>query len=402
MTATLVAFSAFLTKYAVEARPYELLCVLGLIAVAALLHAFVHRRRRWMWAFGAALALMLYTDDWAVFFLAGAALAVAALWPRSRDRRRLGLDALLAFGLPVLLYLPWLITTVIHQASAATDPFHYAPLLGATVPRNLLGSDRVYVTLAVAAVIGLLPLLVGRSRRGERASVLIALTVVIVASLALARIVAALGVPAWTSRYMAPVAAALLILAGWGCARSGVVGLAALVLACVFTANPGSFVSPYKSDMRDVAGELQSRLRGGDVVLVAQPEQAPLAWYYLPAGLRYRTALGPDPHPSWMNWDRAYARLRAADPARQAAALIASLRPGERLVFIRPLTEGEKAWARPWPALVRRRAAQWGAALAAAPQLRPLPGAWAPHDYPGSCCMASSALVYVKLPAGGR
>jgi mannosyltransferase len=400
MTATLVAFSAFLTKYAVETRPYELMTVLGLLAVAALLHAFVHRHRRWLWALGASLTAMLYTDDWAVFFWAGALIAVAAIWWVSAERRPLALDALTAFGLPVLLYLPWVIAVVIHQATSATDPFHYAPLLGATVPKDLLGSDRVYVTLGVAALVGLLPPLLWRTGAGAHTRELGALVVLIVAALALARIVAALGLPAWASRYMGPIAAAFLILAGWGCARSGVIGLAALVLACAFTANPGSFVAPYKSDMRDVGGELQSDLRPGDVVLVAQPEQAPLAWYYLPGGLRYQTSLGPDGHPSWMNWDGAYARLRTADPAAQATRLIASLRPGQRLLFIRPLTEGEKAWARPWSALVRRRAAQWGAALAGAPQLRALPGAWAPHDYPGSCCIASSALVYVKLPGG--
>jgi mannosyltransferase len=398
IAATLLAFSAFFTTYADATAPYELLALLALVAVGAFVHAFIDRRRRWAIVFGACLALMLYTDDAAVFFWFGAAIALAWVAVGSGDRRGVILDALACFGIAALVYLPWL-PTVIHQALHATDPFHYAPLLGGTVPRNLLGSDRVWVTLAVAAVVGLAPLVTSRHRqRSREGRILIALVLMIVAALVVQRL-AALGAPAWAVRYMAPAAAAALLLAAFGCARSGVVGIAALLLACVFTADPGSFVSAYKSDMRDVAAQVSPYLNAGDSVLVVQPEQAPLAYYYLPGGLRYYTALGVDSHPSWMNWDGAYARLRAADPRVQEARLVASMRPGQRLVFIRPLTEGEKAWRLPWAALVRRRAAQWGAALSSDPRLRALPGAWAPATYNGSCCISSSALVYERVRA---
>ena len=39
--------------------------------------------------------------------------------------------------------------------------------------------------------------------------------------------------------------------------------------------------------MRDIAGEMAPLLHRGDLVIVGQPEQVPLAWYYLPAGLRF-------------------------------------------------------------------------------------------------------------------
>jgi mannosyltransferase len=402
IAATLLAFSAFFTTYADETAPYELLALLGLLAVAAFVHAFIDRRRRWVIVFCACLALMLYTDDAAVFFWFGSAAALIWLLATGRDRRRLALDALACYGVAALVYLPWL-PTVVHQALHATDPFHYAPLLGATVPRNLLGSDRVYVTLAVAVVVGLAPLLLTSARRRSRdGRILLALSVIVVASLVVERL-ASFGAPAWAMRYMGPAAAALLLLCAFGCARSAVVGLAAVVLACVFTADPGSFVAAHKSDMRDVAAQLAGDLRPGDTVVVAQPEQAPLAYYYLPAGLRYYTALGADTHPSWMNWDGAYARLRAANPRIQEARLVASLRPGQRLLFIRPLTEGERAWRPAWAALVRRRAAQWGAALSSDPRLRVLPGSWAPQTYYGSCCISSSALIYqrVRTPSRG-
>ncbi len=186
-----------------------------------------------------------------------------------------------------------------------------------------------------------------------------------------------------------------MLLAALACSRSGIFGPVAVIVCCAFLANASSFVPQYKSDMRDVAAELSPYLHPRDIVLVAQPEQAALAWYYLPGDLRYATALGPDTHPTYMNWDGAAARLQHADPPAVLARLLASLSPGQRLVYIRPLTEGESAWSSTWGKLVRRRAAQWGALLSADPRLTPIPGAAAPHNYRGACCVASSAVVYV-------
>ena len=172
----------------------------------------------------------------------------------------------------------------------------------------------------------------------------------------------------------------------------------AIALAVVFLANPKSFTPQYKSDMRDVAGEIGSRLHQGDLVLVGQPEQTTLAWYYLPAGLRYANTAGGVANPTYMNWVDALHRLQHTNPQATLAALVASLRPGQRLLYVRPLTEGAQNWKAPWTALVRRRSAQWGALLAgdvAAGTLRPV--ATAPHNYRGACCVADSAVLYQKM-----
>ncbi len=148
--------------------------------------------------------------------------------------------------------------------------------------------------------------------------------------------------------------------------------------------------------MRDVAAELAPYLQRSDLVVVTQPEQAALAWYYLGSGLRWATAFGVDTHPTYMNWDDATARLQAAAPAVVFRRLVDSLTPGTRIVVLRPLTEGADAWRSTWADLVRRRSAQLSALFASDPQLRTLPGALAPHNYRGSCCVASSAVVYQK------
>ncbi len=133
----------------------------------------------------------------------------------------------------------------------------------------------------------------------------------------------------------------------------------------------------------------------GDLVVSGQPEQTPLAYYYLPGGLRYATTEGPVSDPTYMNWSGAQARLQDANPGATLQPLVASLKPGQQLLFVRPLTEGVENWRASWSKLVRRRSAQWGAILSkdvASGTLKPV--AWAPHNYRGSCCVADSAILY--------
>jgi hypothetical protein len=393
MAAALFAFDGFLTEYAAETRMYELLALLGLIAIASFLHAFVYRRRAYVAVFTACLALMLYADDWSAFFYAATLVALVPVYLTSDDRRGLLRDGGIAFAAAAIAYLPWL-PTLIHQARFATAPWHYAPLLGANFPRELFGSDRVVAVLVLAVAVGLLPLLFGRLRRSREAVAVWVLACVPVAAVLLA-LLAALAAPTWAERYFAPFVGSAVLLAAFACARAGIVGPIVVVIACGFLLNAASFVPQYKSDVRDLSGELASDLRPGDLVLVAQPEQTALAWYYLPGGLQFATPLGPDSHPSYMDWDSATARLSAAKPSVVFTRVLDTLAPGQRVLFIRPLTEGESAWTSTWATLVRRRAAQWGALLAGDPNLVRLPGALGPHNYRGSCCVASSAVIYV-------
>ena len=121
--------------------------------------------------------------------------------------------------------------------------------------------------------------------------------------------------PAFVSRYFAPALAAILLLAAWGAARAGIVGLVAIALSVVFTVHVSSYTPQYKSNMRDVAGEMGPLLHPGDLVIVGQPEQVPLAWYYLPTkpAVREHARQGLGPHVHELG-----VRAKAAQP-RQAA-----------------------------------------------------------------------------------
>jgi mannosyltransferase len=394
--AVLFAFSSFLTRYAEETQPFELMVLLGLLATAGLLHAFVYRRRAYLWLFGICLALMLYTQGAALLYWLGAAAALVLVW-RSLPDRRAGLvrDAALCFGGAAIVFVPWLPATI-DQIAHATSPWHYIPLMGATVPSQLLGSERVDVTLLVCVIIAVAPLLVGARRRTPEAATFWAIIAIPAVALAVARI-AGFFIPIWAWRYFAPIVGPLLLLGALGTARARVVGVVAIIFCVAFLANAGSFAPVYKSDMRDIAAEMQPRLHPGDLVVVSQPEQAPLAWYYLPGGLRFASTLGPISDPPVMNWMGAMGRLQGANPQATLRPLVASLKPGQQLLYVRPLTEGAKNWKAAWPALVRRRSAQWGQLLQderANGTLKPV--ATAPHNYRGACCVAGSAVLYVK------
>ncbi len=140
-------------------------------------------------------------------------------------------------------------------------------------------------------------------------------------------------------------------------------------------------------------------LHKGDTVVVGQPEQTTLAWYYLPGGLRFaNTARGPVADPTYMNWVNVLDAIKRTSPQRTATGLVSQLRPGQQLLFVRPLTEGAQNWKAPWTVWVRRRSAQWGAVFArdvADGTLRQV--ATAPINYPDACCVANSAVLFQKL-----
>ena len=312
--AVLFAFSSFLSRYAEETQPYELMVLLGLLATVGLVHGFVHRRRAYLWLFGVCLALMLYTQGSALLYWLGAAVALVFVW-RSLPDGRAGFmrDAALCFGGAAIVFLPWL-PTAIDQIAHATNPWHYTPLLGATVPSQLLGSERVDVTLLICVVIAVAPLATRARRHTPEAAIFWTLIAIPAVALAVGRIVG-FFVPIWAWRYFAPVVAPLLLLGALSTARARIVGVAAIFFCVAFLANAGSFAPSYKSDMKDLAAEMNPYLHPGDLIVLGQPEQAPLAWYYLPRGLRFASAAGPDQEPLGLQLDGSHepaARCRSA------------------------------------------------------------------------------------------
>ena len=401
MAAILFAFNAWLTSYAQETRMYELMGLWGVLATTFFLLGFVERRRRWLFAFGAVLLAMLYTHSWGTFFFIGSAISlIPSLLARTgRDRMLLLRDAVMTYVAAGVLYLPWA-PTLLFQIAHTAAPWDTPPRFGAPVQisRNVLGGDKITLVLVLAAAIGLAPLFTRAQRRSPEATKVFTLILLPIAVLAVAWVLSQVN-PAWAPRYFAPVIGAMLFLLAWGCSRARLLGIVAIALSCAFLANPYAFAPKHKSDMRYVAATMGPLLHKGDLVVSGQPEQTTLTWYYLPGGLRFaNTARGAISDPTYMNWVNALDAIKRTDPQRTADRLVSELRPGQQLLFVRPLTEGAQNWKAPWTVWVRRRSAQWGAIFAKDVSdgvLRQV--ATAPLNYPGACCVANSAVLFQKL-----
>jgi mannosyltransferase len=398
MAALLFAFNAWLTAYAQETRMYELMGLLGVLATAGYLLGFVYRRRRYLVLFGGALTLMLYTHSWGTFFFAGALVALIPAVIASDDRRTLIRDAAITFVGAGILYLPW-VPTLLYQAANTAAPWDNVPRFGAPIllSRDVLGGDRITMMLVIPAAIGLAPLFRRAHRRTREWTTVWTLIALPVATLAVAWLESQIN-PAFVARYFAPTLGSILLLIAWGCARARLLGVVAIAVALAFLANPSTYTPKNKSDMREIAAEVTPLMRPGDDVVVGQPEQTPLAWYYLPSGLHFSNTSGAVRDPSYMDWVKALQRLTDTNPGSTLGALLAGLRPGQRLLFVRPLTEGAQNWQAPWTEMVRRRSAQWGQILSndvADGTLRQL--ATSPATYRESCCVANSAVLYQKV-----
>jgi mannosyltransferase len=397
MGAVLCALIPFLTAYGEEARMYALMALLALLTSAFFLHAFVYRRRGYLIAFAIGQALMLYTHSWGIFYGIGAFLALAYLWRGApeQDRRGLLRDGALGFGGAAVLYLPW-VPTLLYQTGHTGAPWANKPRFGVPVQiaRDVLGGYGPAVALLLVGGFGVAALLGARRAREdrERQSAFVLLGVALV-TLGLAWLLSQIS-PAWASRYFAAMVGPLLLLLALGLARAGRLGIVALAVMCIFWVKPSQYVDGYKSDVRDIGAEVGAQMKPGDLVLVGQPEQSPLVWYYMPGGLRYANTIGPTSDPRRMNWVDALDKLEAARPDRVLPALLANLRPGQKVLFVRPLTEGVQNWKAPWTQLVRRRSAQWGAILAGDTTLRQVQVA--PQFYRGASTVGNSAVLYEK------
>jgi mannosyltransferase len=399
MTATLFAFNAFLDYYSQETRMYTLMALLGLLATIGFINGFVYRRRRYLILFSAAQALMFYTHAWAIYFSAGSVISLAVLWKISDEEIRKGLikDALMAYVAAGIVFLPWL-PNFIFQAIHTAAPWDSKPRFGAPIQiaQSVFGGASISVILLLAAGVGFAPLWNKRNRVTVEAKVALMLFLLFFVTLLMAWLGSQVT-PAWVVRYFAPVVAPMLIIVAIGMSRAGVIGAIAIVFTVFFMIRPSAFEPKYKSDMQDIGGEMTNLLHKGDLVIVGQPESMPLAYYYLPGGLKWSSTVGPVKDPTYVNWVDAIKRYHKSDPYDSTVLTkqLNSLKPGQQVLFIRPLTEGVANWEAPWTALIRRRSAQWGAVLAADKQLRP--EAWAPHNYRGSCCIADAAVLYKKV-----
>jgi mannosyltransferase len=396
-SATLFAFNAFLDYYSQETRMYALMTVFGLLATIGFVRGFVFRDRKYVILFAASQALMFYTHNWSVYFAAGSFLSLCVLYYTgdAQIRENLVRDVLAAFVGAVILFVPW-VPNAIFQAVHTAAPWDSKPQFGAPIQiaQSVYGGGSITVALLVGAGIGYSPLFTRPRHLSREARVAMMLFAIPVLTLLCAWIGSQVT-PAWVVRYFAPVVPALVLLLSIGVARAGIIGAIVMVFCIWFMFRPSTFEPQYKSDMQDVAAEMAPMMHQGDLVIVGQPESMPLAYYYLPGGLRWANTIGPVKDPTYVNWVDALKRYKAENVSKTLNGEINSLKIGQQLLYIRPLTEGVANWSAPWTLEIRRQSAIYGRIIQEDKQL--VPEAWAPHNYVGACCIADSAVLYKKV-----
>jgi len=400
--ALLAATNPFLTHYAQETRMYALVALLGLLACGAFGRAFVvagtdaapsrAARRRWAAAFAVALAALMYTHNWALFFAGGCGLTWLALLASAAPgtRRELLLDGVVGFGGALLLYAPWL-PTLAFQVQHTGAPWSVAPglddLIG--VPGRLLGTA-AQLGLLLAAGAGMVALLdrsAGRfSARGR--------AMLAMCGLCLATVLAAYAssqvAPAWAARYLAIALPPLLLAVAGGLAHAGRLGLVGALLVAVIWVGDGGPTA--KSNVREISEEVAPSLRRGDLVVSTQPEQIPVLSYYLPPGLRYATLWGPVEDLGVTDWRDGVERLRATSAKGDLEPLLDRLPSGRRVVLVEPIINNLARWRAPWTELVRVRSTEWSQYLSNDPRLTPV-AVRPPEMQPGINVLRATVLL---------
>jgi hypothetical protein len=349
---------------------YALVALLIIPATTCFLRAYAMEaegsRRPWIAGFAVSIAAALYTHNWPIFFTVAAAAAWLFLYgDAERERRReLIRDGLLGFGGALVLYLPWIPTTL-YQAAHTGAPWSDKPALSSLlgVPGVLLGRLPEIVLLLCAGA-GLLVLI--RPRHSERARIVVSLVILAVITPLLAWLMSQVS-PAWADRYLAVGLAPLLLLAAGGLAWGRRLGMVGLVLVVVMWAQDKAPVE--KSNVRAVSEAIAPSLGPGDLVVTTQPETVAVLGYYLPKGLQYASLTGAlTDHGVW-DWRDGVTRLQATTPQKDLEPLIAHLQPGHRLVLVQPITWALARWQAPWTKLVRLRSKEWDQYLSNDPRL---------------------------------
>jgi mannosyltransferase len=359
---------------------------------------FAFGRRQYLPLFFVLLAGMLYTHNWGLFLGAGLALGLIPCWYVSEDRSSFWKDALIGFGGCALLYLPW-VPTLLHQVQHTGAPWLNPPNFGAPIQisKSLLGGGTPTVALVLAAGSGIAAILARRVDDKERTALLSG-AVIVLGTLAVAWIVSQVS-PAWTTRYLGVLLGPMLLLGALGLARAGTLGMVALVIIVGIWAIPKSYGLENKSNASDLRNDAVPELHEGDYVISMQPEQGPLLAYHLERlggapDLRFANAMGPVENDMIMDWTDGYDKLKAATPSKNLEPLIARLPTGGRILIVYPVTSRADDWDAPWTELVRRRGAQWGAALANDPRLEPVKAV--PIRYRRATRIGVRGVIYEK------
>ena len=337
---------------------YALVALLGMLVCGTFGRAYVLAgtdaapsralRRRWAAAFAVALAALMYTHNWALFFAAGCGLTWLALVGR---RARRGAARAAARRRARLRRRDrccsrrgcrrWPSRSSTPARRGRRRPGS-SDLLA--VPGRLLGTvAQLGLLLAAGDRRGGRCSNRGAGRLGARGRALLAMGGLFVGHAAGRPTPPRRSRPAWATRYLAVALPPLLLLVAGGLAHAGRLGLVGALLVALIWAGDGAPTE--KSNVRAISEEIAPSLKPGDVVVSTQPEQIPVLSYYLPAGPALRDAVGPGRRPR----GHRLARRRASGcarptPRRTSSRCSTRCRSGRRIVLVEPIINNLARW----------------------------------------------------------
>ncbi|QEC46380.1 hypothetical protein FSW04_01485 [Baekduia soli] len=400
--AVLVALDPFAATYAIEVRMYSMLLLMGLLATGAFLRAFVVAPGHRGWALGVAgaLAAVMYTHNWGLFYVAAAGLVWLCLVAASGRplRRQLMISGAIGFGGALVLFLPWL-PIVVVQAQHTGAPWSHAPHWKSisTAFERLLGGRVPETVLLLFALAGCGQLLRADRYPAVRRAALATAGVALL-TFAVAYAWSNLSSPAWALRYLVIVLAPVAIVIAAALSRAGPVAVA--VLAVIFVGSwygkPTHAAMAHKSNVAEVAQRLGPVLPAGVQVFSTQPEEVPVLHYYLPPSTRFATPLGRVADAGVMDWRDAMARLDRPEAATTFAQVLRRLRSGQQLLLVQPRFSAPSA---PWTRRIRQLARRVQHDRLADPTVRVIDSVLPQHGF-GRATV--SALLLERQPASGQ
>ena len=349
VAALVAALDPFLTYYAQETRMYELEAFVSLFVAWSYVEAIIRGKHLWVPVLVVSVALLNYTHNWGLFMCVGLAAATLAV---VRERLRL---LLVTAGGVAVLYGPWL-PTLLSQAAHTGAPWSTRPNLHDLVMSTggVVGGDASYLAFVLvggAALAGVV-----RGPATEERQIVLALATMTAVAVGTAFISSQIS-PGWTTRYFAVVFGPVVLLAAKGVVHARRPGFVALVIVVFLWA--GYTMHNDKENAKGITHVVKRYLTPGELIVSTHPEQTPVLRYYLGAGYRWATTLGPTPDPHIFDWRDAVSRLKAADAKQTMDTVLATVPKGKEFVVIAPVFRDYRAWRATWTKLVWRKATGW-------------------------------------------
>jgi hypothetical protein len=331
LTALLMVANPYAYRYATETRMYALLVLLVSIGILAVQRALERPTVGRVAVFGIVVVLAVYTQYWS-FYLLAVCVAVFLGMMRIPEHRTAGRRLLVATGIGLLAFVPWLPTFLYQNAHTGT-PWGRAML--PTLPiaftiRDFAGGVQIGTDLpeawALLFVVFTMLLLgvFGRATDEHRIEVdirtqpesrLIAL--VGATGLVVSTSLAYISGSAFQTRYSAIVFPFFVLLVARGMSlfrdRRVLAGVIAAIVVFGFLGGARN-VNTQRTQAGPVAAVLRSDARPGDVVVYCPDQLGPGVTRLAPKGLQQFTypAFG---NPRFVDWVDYAARLQKADPS---------------------------------------------------------------------------------------